>query len=145
MKRENKNLHTTKPAPDFANLKRIDPDRIHAPPPLPPLQEQEPDLGPMGTAKVARGRTVHVPTGVKHVVGSRPYDAGGGTVVHRDITAVEFHSAGPGETVTLPVSEIERLTTLGFLQPIDDQPTRRGNGKGEVNTRVSPSAGSRGF
>jgi hypothetical protein len=31
--------------------------------------EEEPDdLGPMGTAKVARGRSVHVPTGERRVV-----------------------------------------------------------------------------
>ncbi len=123
MERENKNLHTTKPAADFAGTRKFDPEKLLSsqPNPLPPQQEVDP--GPMGIAKVCRGRTVHVPTGQKIVIGSRPYELNG-AILHRDVTTQAYRSAGPGEIVELPQTEIDRLTELGFLQPIDDQPAK---------------------
>jgi hypothetical protein len=66
---------------------------------------------------------VHTP-GKKKIVGTRPYEVNG-VIMYRDITAQEIHVAGPGEVVELPLTEITRLTELGFLTPIDDgQPAK---------------------
>jgi hypothetical protein len=99
------------------------------------LPAPEVDPGPMAKAKVAKGRCVHVPNGKKHIVGSEAYDVQG-TIVHRDVTAEGYRSAGPGEVVELPEAEIERLTGLGFLVALDDKPVKRGNGKGHPVTGV---------
>ena len=77
----------------------------------------------MGTAKVARGRCLHVPTGKKVVVGSRPFEVNG-AIVYRDVTADETRSALPGDVVSMPQQEIDRLMALNFLIPIDDQPRK---------------------
>jgi hypothetical protein len=120
--RANKNLNTAKPSPNFAATKKFDPDKLH--PTLPNLSHViEQDPGPMGQAKVARGRTVHVPTGIRKVIGSKGYEVNG-AVVYRDVTQEEFNVANPGDTVTLPQTEIDRLMELGFLQSIDDHPAK---------------------
>jgi hypothetical protein len=63
---------------------------------------------PTATAIVARGRTVHAPTGQKRVIG---YDA----VLRTEIYCPFLEMYGPGSEVTLPVTEIARLRALGFL------------------------------
>jgi hypothetical protein len=90
---------------------------------LQPTPAQEVDLGPLAKAKVAKGRSIHIPTGTKKIVGSKAYDLAG-TTVFREVTAQDHHSAGPGEIVELPVKEIVRLTGLGFLVAIGDQPAK---------------------
>ena len=119
--RANKNLSTAKPSPNFAAAKKFDPDKLH--PTLPNMLPARDgvDPGPLKSAKVARGRTLHLddPNGKKRIVGSRPYEANGVTMYH-DVTAVEFRVANPGEIVTLPQTEIDRLIGLGFLQSIDE-------------------------
>jgi hypothetical protein len=94
----------------------------------------EPDLGPTAKATVAKGRSVHVPTGNKVFVkyAQQRVDQNG-IVVGADVpvTRQEIRTALPGEVVTLPLTEIERLTQLGFL--VDDKPARRGNGKVAVD------------
>jgi hypothetical protein len=96
------------------------------------LPAQEDDPGPLARAKVAKGRTVHLPlpTGAKRIVGTRAAEVNG-VIMYRDVTAVEYRSAQPGEIVELPEVEVQRLTALGFL--IDDKPAKRGNGKGVVD------------
>jgi len=118
--RSNKNLRSSKPASNFAGTRKFDVDRL-APTRPDMLPAPEVDPGPMAKAKVAKGRCVHVPNGKKHIVGSEAYDVQG-TIVHRDVTAEGYRSAGPGEVVELPEAEIERLTGLGFLVALDDKP-----------------------
>lgn len=59
------------------------------------------------SATVARGRTVHVPTGEKITIGK---DNDG-----KLITRMQHRAAGPGETVKLPADEVKRLRQHGFL------------------------------
>ena len=80
----------------------------------------------MARATVCKGRSVHLPLPTKKIVGSRPIEING-TTIHRNVEAAEIRIAGPGEEVTLPVDEVERLRGLGFLT--DDKPAKRGNGK----------------
>jgi hypothetical protein len=70
---------------------------------------------PKETGVVRSGRSVHVGTEEKHLVGRDP------------VTGAEVYAAaqiffGPGQTVTLPRSEIIRLRGLGFLVDPDDEP-----------------------
>lgn len=71
------------------------------------------DTGPMGRAIVARGRVVHAAVrGEYDLVG---YDSTTAAPVRAPRTRIYL----PGETVELPVSEIERLRALGFLADPD--------------------------
>ena len=69
---------------------------------------------------VARGRTVHVPTGQKKPVGTNPET---GATVYGSVTK-EF---GPGEEVTLAEHEIIELRDKGFLidpnRPLGETPS----------------------
>jgi hypothetical protein len=105
----------TSPAATPSGLQRRDPDTIFAMGPIAPPVEEE--TGPMGTARVARGRCLHVPSGKKVVVGSRPIEING-TTVYRDVCTQEIAMFNEGAEVQLPVKEIERLKSLGFL--VDD-------------------------
>jgi hypothetical protein len=82
-----------------------------------PIQTDE----QMSSAKVAAGRSVHIPTGERRVVGSRPWQTADGSILHIDVYAGEFRNAGPGEVVTLPQAEINRMISLGFLVPLGKQ------------------------
>jgi hypothetical protein len=62
----------------------------------------------MVTATVARGHTVDAPTGERRPTG---YDSD----KHEMVSGPVYKSFGPGETVTLPLSEIQRLIALGLL------------------------------
>lgn len=115
---------------NFTDLKRHDPDKVfdvH-----PNMQPAQVDLGPLAKARVARGRSIHIPNGALRVVGTRAFEVNG-TVVYKDVTAADYHSAQPGEVVELPETEIARLTSLGFLVALDDKAARKGNGKAPVN------------
>jgi hypothetical protein len=88
--------------------------------------KQNPEAEPvieMAKAKVMRGHTIHVPTGRQKIVGTRPYEKDG-VILHRDVTAQENRMAVPGDIIELPVDEIERLTALGFVAPLDDAPAK---------------------
>lgn len=72
---------------------------------------------PTANAIVARGRSVHAPTGRKLSVGSVPLPQTSpiGPPTFTGVTSSECRSYGPGESVTLPLSEIARLRASGFL------------------------------
>jgi hypothetical protein len=88
----------------------------------------------MVEAVVAKGRSLHVPTGRQIVVGSRPVEINGVTV-HRDVMSAEVRIHGPGATVTLPRSEVDRLVELGFCVP--NEKRVKANGKGKPVTGVA--------
>jgi hypothetical protein len=111
-RRTNKNTET-KPSQNFIERK-FDMDKLQ------PTPAQDVDLGPLAKAKVAKGRSIHIPTGTKKIVGTRAAEVNG-AILYRDVTAQETRSAGPGEIVELPINEIERLTELGFVTSIDGQ------------------------
>jgi hypothetical protein len=86
--------------------------------PLPESDAAQPE--PTATGIVSSGHSVHVCTGEKIACG---YDA----MLARPVYRQAFDVAGPGETVTLPKSEIARLLAAGFLinpdRIADDQQT----------------------
>ncbi len=106
------------PVSNPAGLKRIDPNRAFEHKLAGPSALAE--NGPPTRAIVRRGRCLHVPVpgGRQVVIGSRPYEVDG-VVVHRDITTSETKIFNQGEEVELPLSEVVRLTELGFLEPIE--------------------------
>jgi len=120
---------------DPTKTKRIAPSRA----PAPPNFRVHPDFDPkdlsnvrrapqpvadpneaMATGIVADGRCVEGPhpSGEKHLVGFSVPD-------EKYIHALVQKRWGPGETVTLPISEIRRLTELGFLRDTDAAPIAR--------------------
>lgn len=98
-------------------------EKLHDTPVAGPSPEV--DQGPLGTARVAKGRCLHLPTG-KQVYFKEAVQRvdQNGVVVGQNVAVMrgEVRIAGPGETVELPQKEIERLRGLGFLEPIDDKP-----------------------
>jgi hypothetical protein len=104
---------TKQPAGDMARGLRQYPDLM-----LRPGQQPQPDIEQAEastpveeeteTGIVADGHTVDVPTGEKVVCG---FDA----VFARSVFRSVCKSFRPGETVTLPRSEIRRLQQLGFI------------------------------
>jgi len=88
---------------------RRHPDHDHAPPVRLPASPVE-DSGPRAKATVAKGRTIIAPAPGEgsDLVGFDPFTAA-------PIRAPRQRAYGPGEEVQLPLSEIERLTRLGFL------------------------------
>ena len=99
--------HKKPAAPAMA---RVHPDSVLVAPqsstgaPEPPAAEPE----EVATAIVSSGHSVHVNSGERIACG---YDAVLGRTVYRQ----GFVVAGPGETVTLPKSEIAQLMANGFL------------------------------
>jgi hypothetical protein len=93
---------------------RIHPDTIlAAPQPNEVTLEPEPDAAHLeeeetATGIVSGGHSIHVNTGQRIACG---YDA----VLSRTVFRSAFTVAGPGETVTLAKSEIEKLMAAGFL------------------------------
>ena len=97
--------HNKKSAPAF----RVHPDSVMTPqPPRPVIEAELAELEEkMATGIVASGHSVHINTGKVQ----RGYDMTLGQPVYRQ----EFRTAGPGEVVELPVSEIRRLQEIGIL------------------------------
>ena len=80
------------------------------------LRRPAPDPNePKETAVVRRGRSVHVGTDEKHMVGTDP-------IKGEPIYACVQEFFGPGQSVTLARSEIARLRGLGFLEDDDAAP-----------------------
>jgi hypothetical protein len=95
----------------FSPAIKVHPDLMMGSPPQPSNAAPEPEAAaPEETATgiVAGGHSIHVCTGEKIACG---YDA----VLSRTVFRSAFTVAGPGETVTLPKSEIEKLLAAGFL------------------------------
>lgn len=89
---------------------------------------------PTAVGIVAPGRTVDVPTGVRRVVG---YDRVTGAAVYGPV----LQKFWPGQEVTLTVSEITRLRSLGFLVHPDGS---RSIGPHIVGAPQQPAATDRG-
>jgi hypothetical protein len=90
---------------------RTPPDRVLGPQvkpePMPPVVPEPSAKVPKARGTVARGHTVEVPTGERYVRAT----ANDGS----PIFAQHSKKYGPGQEVSLPKDEIERLITLGFL------------------------------
>jgi hypothetical protein len=99
---------TKRPAP----ISRVHPDTIFGGTPQPTQLVLEADLAEpqekMATGIVAAGHSVHQNIGERIQCG---YDA----VLARPVFRQAFVVVGPGEEVTLPVSEIRRLMEVGIL------------------------------
>ena len=74
----------------------------------PPVDPNE----PKETGIVRSGRSVHCGSEEKHMVGTDP-------IKGEPVYACVQEIFGPGQTVTLPRSEIRRLIGLGFLEDPD--------------------------
>jgi hypothetical protein len=95
----------------FSPAIKVHPDLMMGSPPQPSAAMPEPEAAaPEETSVgvVASGHSVHVNTGEKIACG---YDA----VLSRTVFRSAFVVVGPGEQVTLPKSEIQKLMTAGFL------------------------------
>jgi hypothetical protein len=93
-----------KPAPTF----RVHPDTVMAQPTKLMIEADDAELvEKTATGIVASGHSIHINVGKVQ----RGYDAMLGKPVFRQ----EFCTIGPGEEITLPKSQIERLMAAGFL------------------------------
>lgn len=70
------------------------------------------------SAIVSRGRSIVVPVGgeTKKICGYSISPEGGLTPVHMSATRVLM----PGDLLSAPAAEIERLRAQGFLDPVED-------------------------
>lgn len=102
-------------------MKKHDPDKVFtlSPAPLSPAPSSAAAAEPEPTAKaiVAKGRTVHVPTGAKKEVGTVALASAAhpSAVTSFAVMTSVCVAKGPGEEVELSLSDIKRLTALGFL------------------------------
>lgn len=100
----------------------------------------------MGSAKVAGGRCIHIPTGkmLHRGYALQRIDTNGVVVgENREVTMGEVRIAGPGEIVELPVSEITRFTELGFLVAIEPAKKARPETGIDNDPRVKTTATAR--
>ena len=113
------NLDTSRPASP-SGLRKHDPDKVLAPQPVPLLRSAPEAVGPMVKARVAKGRTLHLPdpSGKRVIVGTRAVEVDG-HITHADVTQSALMTAGPGTEVELAESEVKRLRELGFLENPD--------------------------